>query len=184
MNKLILILLLLPFVAYNQQKVNFCGISAKEYTVVYEGDTFDIEIIPETFYQIENNKVFITYEQVGTYLITATAYKDNCYAEDKLVVEVVECDSTLIWIPNAFTPNEDKNNPEFGAYGINVFDFNMEIYNRWGELLFVSNDINNRWDGTSSNGLPCQEDIYTYTISYIDRNKRYHKMFGRITLIY
>lgn len=184
MNKLFFILMFLPFVACTQQQVSLCDVLAKEYTVVYEGDTFDIEVVPETFYQVENNKVYVTYSQVGTYLITATSYSGDCYKEDKLIVEVIECDSTLIWVPNAFTPNADNKNYEFGAYGINIKTFKMEIYDRWGELLFLSEDVNKRWNGLSSNNIPYPQDVYSYKILYQDTDNRFHQLFGRITLIH
>jgi gliding motility-associated-like protein len=175
----------LPFVACTQQQVSFCDILTKEYTVVYEGDTFDIEIQPETFYQVENNKVYVTYSQVGTYLITATSYSGDCFKEDKLIVEVIECDSTLIWVPNAFTPNADTKNYEFGAYGINIKTFKMEIYDRWGELLFLSEDVNKRWDGINPyRNIPYPQDVYSYKILYQDIDNRFHQIFGRITLIH
>lgn len=186
MNKLILFLLmLLPTFAHNQQKVVLCGNTAKEYSIVYEGDTFTVDIQPSVFYQVENNKVYVTYSEIGTYLITATAYSNNCYKEDKFLVDVVECDSTLIWVPNAFTPNYDGKNYEFGAYGINVLEFNMAIYTRWGECIFTSNNILDRWDGfNKKKNIPYQEDVYVYKIIYRDNKKRFHEIFGRITLIH
>jgi len=53
-----------------------------------------------------------------------------------------------LYIPNAFTPNEDGLNDSFGALGYGVKDYHLIIYNRWGHLVFESNIINNPWDGT------------------------------------
>lgn len=185
MNKILLFLLLLSFVGKSQQKLSLCGDISKEYTISYEGDTFTVDIQPSVFHQIDNNKLYITYSEIGTYLITATSYKANCYKEDKLLVDVVECDSTLIWVPNSFTPNGDNNNPEFGAYGINIVQFNMAVYTRWGECIFTSNNILDRWDGfNNKKGIPYPQDVYTYKIIYKDNKQRFHEIFGRITLIH
>ncbi len=72
-----------------------------------------------------------------------------------------------IWIPNAFTPNAPKDtlNNVFIPVGAYIQTFTMDIYNRWGELLFHSEDFTKGWDGTYRN-KPATEDIYLYVIIY------------------
>ena len=53
-----------------------------------------------------------------------------------------------IFVPNTFTPNGDGNNDKFEIKGENIKDFELWIYNRWGELLFTSTDVNKTWDGS------------------------------------
>lgn len=75
--------------------------------------------------------------------------------------------STSLFMPTAFTPDADGVNDQFGAKGINVKDFHMEIFNRWGEKIFESNDINSHWDGTF-NGMAAQQGSYVFNVTAYD----------------
>jgi gliding motility-associated-like protein len=76
-----------------------------------------------------------------------------------------------IFVPNAFTPNGDTKNEVFIPRAILIFnqtgnpilDYKFEVYNRWGEQVFFSNDVNTGWDGTYK-GEPCQEGHYLYKV--------------------
>ncbi len=76
-----------------------------------------------------------------------------------------------IFVPNAFTPNGDTKNEVFIPRAILIFnqtgnpilDYKFEVYNRWGEQVFFSNDVNIGWDGTYK-GEPCQEGHYLYKV--------------------
>ena len=72
-----------------------------------------------------------------------------------------------LFIPNSFTPNGDNMNDEFYAKGTGIFEFNLKIYNRIGELVFESNDINTGWNGSYFQ-RQVQQDIYAYIIEYKD----------------
>lgn len=65
--------------------------------------------------------------------------------------------------PAAFTPNGDSNNDVFGFEAYNIQSFELKIFNRWGQLVFSTNDINNGWDGTVSGHLQ-NADTYTYFV--------------------
>ncbi|MCC7302152.1 MAG: choice-of-anchor L domain-containing protein [Bacteroidia bacterium] len=66
------------------------------------------------------------------------------------------------WAPNAFTPNNDGHNATYGGIGVAVLEYEMLIFNRWGELVFKSNHIDTRWDGTYK-GSVVPEDTYVAT---------------------
>ena len=71
------------------------------------------------------------------------------------------------YIPNAFTPDGDGTNEIFKCYGLNIEDFRMEIYNRWGEMVFESNDIDYGWNGRLFNqdDRPMsQMDVYAVVV--------------------
>jgi gliding motility-associated-like protein len=72
-----------------------------------------------------------------------------------------------LFIPNSFTPNGDNMNDEFYAKGTGIVEFNLKIYNRIGELVFESNDINTGWNGSYFQ-RQVQQDIYAYIIEYKD----------------
>jgi gliding motility-associated-like protein len=71
------------------------------------------------------------------------------------------------YLPNAFTPNGDGLNDSFGV--IQIYDYvsryHMSIYNRWGQMIFETSNINNGWDGIYQ-GEPCMGGAYIYRIVY------------------
>lgn len=88
----------------------------------------------------------------------------------------------LVYVPNTFTPNGDEFNRIFKAKGGNIKNFNLKIYNRWGELTFESDDINIGWDGTYK-GEPCQDGTYTWTVQYEDSRGNESKLVGHVNLL-
>ena len=88
--------------------------------------------------------------EVGSYevmLIVTT----NFGCVDTAVKSVLVKDQLIYYVPNTFTPDADENNPIFIPVitaGMDENDYQLEIYNRWGELVFLTNDIHEGWDGT------------------------------------
>jgi gliding motility-associated-like protein len=76
----------------------------------------------------------------------------------------------VYYIPNSFTPDGDKYNQIFKpvvSTGISSDGYEMLIFNRWGEIMFESKNINVGWDGSyGSEGLDCPSGTYTYKISF------------------
>jgi len=99
----------------------------------------------------------------GIYWVIVTDY-NNCQATDSVLLQPCEL---LLWMPNVFTPNGDGLNDEFMAKYRNDVEitFQMQIFNKWGEQIFSTNDINIGWDGTYK-GVLCTEDLYTWRISF------------------
>ena len=89
------------------------------------------------------------------------------------------------YIPNAFTPNGDGLNDSFKILGLppeNITKFNLQIYNRWGQIVFSTNNILNGWDGTL-NGEYCPEGYYTWVIFYEDNNRNKNSNKGSLLLL-
>ena len=70
-----------------------------------------------------------------------------------------------VYFPNSFTPNNDGMNDVYAPVGVDVISFNLKIYNRWGQLVFESNNISHTWDGTT-NGKFAPTDTYIYQAEY------------------
>ena len=91
-----------------------------------------------------------------------------------------------IFVPNAFTPNEDGINETFEPKMYNVESYKLHIFNRWGQLLFTSTSPNNQWDGTYL-GNQCQIDVYIYKIVvtgyYKEGDLDRERLVGRVTLL-
>jgi gliding motility-associated-like protein len=101
--------------------------------------------------------------------IWLTAYSDlGCV--DSTSINIPYEDAIIYYIPNSFTPDGDEFNNIFSltfTAGIDIHTFEMSIYNRWGELIFSSEDPMKGWDGTYGNqGLDVQAGVYTYLISF------------------
>lgn len=89
---------------------------------------------------------------------------------------------TEMYLPNAFTPNDDGLNDSFLAKGPKVFNFKMEVYTRWGELIFISEDVLIGWDGTV-NGEKAPEGTYIYKIYFQDAEERSYDQSGAMILM-
>ena len=90
-----------------------------------------------------------------------------------------------IYVPNAFSPNDDNVNDVFLPYttGMNPAEYELLIFDRWGELIFTSNDMNIGWDGTYM-WRPAQIDVYVWKLetSELESKKEVKKM-GRVSLV-
>jgi gliding motility-associated-like protein len=122
-----------------------------------------------------------TYPMAGTYTAMYIVTNASGCADTAYLTVVVEQEST-VYIPNAFTPNGNGNNDIFYAYGTNVHDFDMMVFDRWGNLIFESKDILKGWDGTYQNHL-CQEDVYVWRMTYTDSHGKRMKLIGSVSLI-
>ncbi|MBI1306384.1 MAG: PKD domain-containing protein [Bacteroidetes bacterium] len=87
-----------------------------------------------------------------------------------------------LYVPNAFTPNSDNINEGFGTPGIYIHEYHMSIYTRWGEKIWETYNMDEKWDGTYD-GKPAQMDVYAVIVESIgvDRVRRVH--YGTITLL-
>lgn len=91
--------------------------------------------------------------------------------------------SQPLYFPSAFTPNGDGMNDYFYAKGTYVKDFEMYIFDRWGQMIFHTVDINKKWDGRRAGGDICQEDVYDYIATATSIKGNYYKYSGKVTLL-
>ncbi len=125
----------------------------------------------------------ILIEGAGEYQVEISV--GTCSVRDSITIRDY-CPWSL-YLPNAFTPNDDGLNDEFPSsfYG-EFIDYELLIFNRWGEQIYQTNDINSGWDGTYM-GNDCQIDVYVYKISYrtqeeLGLSERISRV-GRVSLI-
>jgi gliding motility-associated-like protein len=87
-----------------------------------------------------------TPEQSGWYVVTVTS-SDGCLASDSVFIEVIDpCGETMI--PTVFSPNADGLNDNLCVLGGCIQTMNLQVFNRWGEKVFESNEETDCWDGT------------------------------------
>lgn len=120
----------------------------------------------------------------GVYQVTLLVANSNG-CEDEITKDIFINADLFVYIPTAFTPNGDELNDRFGLGGITdgVNKLTIDVYNRWGEKVFSSNDVNNKWDGTYQ-GEPAQQGVYIYYIEYTNLKQSewfYYK--GEINLL-
>lgn len=119
------------------------------------------------------------------YVVTLYAYSPiGCVDSTNQVISIKQ--EIIFYIPNTFTPDGDEFNqtfqPVFTA-GFDASDFELYIRNRWGELVFESNDVNAGWDGTY-NGKLVQEGTYIWHLEFKDElNDARYLHTGHITII-
>ncbi len=118
-----------------------------------------------------------------TYTVTATDSK-GCTVSDTVSVKVefVNCDKPNIFVPNAFSPNNDGKNDVIYVSGEYIDSMDWVIYNRWGEKVFQSKDINEGWDGKYRN-QDCQAGVYYYKLEIKCSGGKTFLSGGDITLI-
>lgn len=93
-----------------------------------------------------------------------------------------ECYPLLLEIPNVFTPNSDGINDVFMVRGENIISYEIKIYNRWGNLVYSSNNIKLSWDGRNG-GDSCSEGNYFYLVQCNGVNGEELSKEGSLTLI-
>lgn len=124
----------------------------------------------------------ITVDEQGIYTLTAT---NNCGdASDAVTINYVKCNFCL-FIPNAFSPNSDGTNDVFKILETCLLDnFKLEIFNRWGQLVFTTITTAKSWDGQFK-GKPAETGAYFYHIraTPTDKSKGTVDLKGDITLI-
>jgi gliding motility-associated-like protein len=122
-----------------------------------------------------------TYPAPGVYTAMLVVTNPSGCADTVYLQVTVEEEAT-VYVPNAFSPNGNGNNEVFYAYGTNVEEFQMLIFDRWGNLVFTGNAIDKGWDGTL-NGKPCQQDVYVWKINWSDPMGKRYQILGHVTLV-
>jgi gliding motility-associated-like protein len=106
----------------------------------------------------------------GVYPITLVVTSQlGCSDSITLNIEIVP--DVLMYVPNAFTPDADEHNQQWQYYieGIDFENFQIEIFNRWGELIWFSKDTKEHWDGIY-NGSLVPFGTYIWRISYKEKD--------------
>ena len=126
---------------------------------------------------------FHIYGDTGQYCVTLIVQSIGGCPDTTINCLRIEPEYTF-YIPNAFTPNGDEMNNIFAPKGQNIVDFTMRIFDRWGNMIFNSNSINDGWNGKFQNmGLVVQEDVYVYNIEIKDNLGNIHQYIGHVTIV-
>jgi gliding motility-associated-like protein len=115
-------------------------------------------------------------EESGTYQVDI---ENECAtASDAITVTIEEC-TCEVYLPNAFSPNDDGNNDTFRPYTTcPITDYEIQIFDRWGGLRYTSNTIEDGWRGFEVN-----PGVYLYTLRYRDRDGQWQQRVGEVHLV-
>ncbi|HEX3010338.1 MAG TPA: PKD domain-containing protein, partial [Bacteroidales bacterium] len=135
-----------------------------------------------------------TYQELGIYDVSLNVWTEHlCFDSVTLQDAVIVQGKGLLVFPNAFTPGtngpnggeyklEDKRNDIFYPYHDGVEEYKLEIYDRWGELLFESDKVNVGWDGYYKGNL-CKSDVYIWKAKGKFYNGSSFNKAGDVTLL-
>ncbi|MCF8297166.1 MAG: gliding motility-associated C-terminal domain-containing protein [Saprospiraceae bacterium] len=104
------------------------------------------------------------YINLGNYKVTLIV-EDKHQCVDTASKTILVKDITTFFAPNAFIPSDAVNN-RFKVYGVNITQAEFFIFNRWGEIIYKTNDLEEGWDGTS-NGEKCPTGVYVWMVKYM-----------------
>ncbi|MDD3405308.1 MAG: gliding motility-associated C-terminal domain-containing protein [Sphingobacteriia bacterium] len=140
---------------------------------------------PTDYIRYTDRNLRYTFSESGSYRVRLKVSSDGCNTTDSLNIKVLESSLT---VPNVFTPNGDGINDEFRVAYKSLLTYHCWVYNRWGRLLFKSDDAGKGWDGTV-NGQMSAAGAYYYIIEATgsdkdtDGNPIVYKLSGDINLL-
>ncbi|WP_300666037.1 gliding motility-associated C-terminal domain-containing protein [Fluviicola sp.] len=105
---------------------------------------------------------------------------NGCIAIDSVFIGMSE--TSTLYVPNSFTPGKDGVNDVFRVKYTNISEFRILIFDRWGEVIFESGDVNFGWDATYR-GKVVQDGIYVYKIAALGKDQVNYDLTGHITVI-
>jgi gliding motility-associated-like protein len=167
-----------PVLMFNTQ-VSFTNLS-------FNGSTYEwfFEEGSPSYSVAEHPTVLFPDGLEGEYDVTLITTSDlGC--SDTLTLPLVVLPEVLMYAPNAFTPDGDEHNQEWRIHivGIDVYDFECLIFDRWGEVIWENRDPEAGWDGTFK-GEPCQTGTYTWLVRAKDLlNDGQYTYNGHVTLL-
>ena len=123
-----------------------------------------------------------TYDMSGIYEVTLIA-TDSKGCIDSITIPIEIFKEFYIYIPNAFIPNGDRFNEVFSGSFVGVKEIEIEIFNRWGQMVYSSQDLNFEWDGTHK-GKKVQNGTYVWKLTYISEGRFERELFtGHVTIL-
>lgn len=88
-----------------------------------------------------------------------------------------------LYVPNAFTPNDDGLNDSWNIKNLFIKNYSVQVYNKWGQCIFQTQNKNEMWNGKSPSGIISPCDVYVYVINYSGRDDIEYSLKGNVTLL-
>jgi gliding motility-associated-like protein len=124
---------------------------------------------------------FHQYDGLGDYTASLTV-TNSIGCTDSAYTNIVG--PIIFYVPNAFSPNNDGINDVFRAYGSGISEFEITIFNRWGDIVFTSTNIEEFWDGSDTGGsYYVQNEVYSYILKIKGNNTDGIEQNGSISVL-
>lgn len=121
------------------------------------------------------------YSDTGRYNVSLIASTvNNCIDTSDFVITIDAV--TSIYVPNTFTPNGDGNNDIFNVVGYNLQQAELSIFDKWGTLIYFTDDLTRGWDGEHKSN-PVKTDTYIWKVRVIDGFGEAHDYKGHVLLL-
>lgn len=123
------------------------------------------------------------HETSASYIVNLIVENANgCY--DSIAHPIYIGPEFTFYIPNVFTPNNDGINDYFFGAGIGIIDYNLWIFDRWGNMLFHGDQLSDKWDGKANDGKDmAQQDVFIWKVELKDVFNKNHNYIGTVTLL-
>jgi len=132
---------------------------------------------------------FISYDEHPSYLFENAGYytirlvaSNGWGCNDTVIKTLMVEEDFRLYIPNAFTPNDDGINDTFSPKGGGIKTYSLVIYDRWGNKIFTTNDFAKAWDGYKNSEIVPQ-GVYVWEINIVSANGKTKEMTGYVSLI-
>lgn len=160
------------------------GTSSQVFSTVY-GNGYTYQWTPAgSVAQPNSPNSTVTPNETTTYVASLTdEFGCTLSKEVKIEVSPMQCGEPLVFIPNSFTPNGDGKNDILYVRSTILKEFTLRIYDRWGELIFETQDLQQGWDGTYK-GKYCAQGVYDYYFKGTCVNDEEFIKKGNVTIIY
>ena len=130
---------------------------------------------------LQGPTITVTWDQEGVFTFDVVRWENGCVSNPETFTVTLDlCPDELIYVPNSFTPDDNEHNQYFAPVitsGVDLYQYRMIIYNRWGEPVWETYDAKSKWDGTYNN-LKCPDGMYTWVMRFgspkSDEIKEYH----------
>jgi gliding motility-associated-like protein len=168
--------------------VNFVNLSVLDINrqVIPNNLVFFWDFIGDQVYTSEEVNPKYSYDEVGKYQVTLIGLDTITRCRDTITkkLEVTPNPNCGLKFPNAFTPEDIKDNHFLPGYIIGIKDsgYDLKIFNRWGQLLYETNSKTGSWDGVYNNAV-CKQDVYVYHCKAVCENGKELFINGDVTLI-
>ncbi len=131
-------------------------------------------------YKSESDNTIFLFENAGTYPVVMVV-SNSWGCSDTVIKSIVVDEDFSLYVPNSFSPNDDGKNEIFQPKGINIVSYQLQIFDRWGERMYSTNNFLNGWDG-SYNGGSCQDGIYVWKIEATNSRGTTKNLSGTVNL--
>lgn len=115
---------------------------------------------------------------MGLIVANANGCADTLFLPEYITV----IEPSRLFIPNAFTPNDDGRNDQLWIFGSGLDNILFQVFNRWGEKVFETRDQSVGWNGTL-NGEPAEPGVYVYKLTFNFADLQLQTREGSIVLI-